>query len=107
MTIDLKDLNSNQLNELIARARKRQEDLHTQNAATVRDKAIALIKAEGFTVEEIFGGAGGARKVRQKVKPKYSNPQDKSVTWSGRGKRPRWFVDALAAGKKEADLLIR
>lgn len=106
MTIDLKDLNRNQLNELITRARKRQDDLHTENASTVREKATALIKAEGFTVEEIFGGAAGARKVRQKVKPKYFNPQDKSVTWSGRGKRPRWFVDALATGKKETDLLI-
>jgi len=26
--------------------------------------------------------------------------------WSGRGKRPRWFNDALKAGKKEKDLAI-
>ena len=49
---------------------------------------------------------GGSRKPRAKVKPKYRNPANKSETWTGRGKRPRWFNAALAAGKKEKDLLI-
>src|SRR6185437_8267701 len=41
-----------------------------------------------------------------KVAPKYRNPAG-SETWSGRGKRPRWFLAALKAGKKEKDLLIK
>ena len=41
------------------------------------------------------------------VKPKYRNPADPNQTWAGRGKRPRWFADALTAGKKEKDLLIK
>ena len=49
---------------------------------------------------------GKSRKPRSKVKPKYRNPANKSETWSGRGKRPRWFSAALSAGKKEKDLLI-
>ena len=40
------------------------------------------------------------------VFPKYRNPAEPAQTWSGRGKRPRWFNAALAAGKKEKDLLI-
>lgn len=36
--------------------------------------------------------------------PKYMNGEK---TWSGHGKRPGWFVDALAAGKTADDLLIR
>ena len=39
------------------------------------------------------------------VAAKYRNPDDAEQTWSGRGKRPRWFNDALKAGKKESDLL--
>lgn len=27
--------------------------------------------------------------------------------WTGHGRRPRWFVNALAAGKTPADLLVR
>ena len=37
--------------------------------------------------------------------PKYSDGAGK--TWTGRGKRPAWFVEALAAGKSADDLLIK
>ncbi len=35
---------------------------------------------------------------------KYGDGQGK--TWTGRGKRPRWFVEALAAGRSADDLLL-
>ncbi|MHB1944288.1 MAG: H-NS histone family protein [Metallibacterium sp.] len=41
------------------------------------------------------------------VAVKYRNPANKEQTWAGRGKRPRWFHEALAAGKKEKDLLAK
>ena len=36
--------------------------------------------------------------------PKYRD--EAGNTWSGRGKRPNWFKDALAAGKTPQDLEI-
>ena len=36
--------------------------------------------------------------------PKYSNPDDPSQTWSGRGRRPRWVTQALEAGRSLDDL---
>lgn len=39
-------------------------------------------------------------------KPKYRNP-DTGQTWSGHGKRPRWYADGLNSGKTESDFLIR
>ena len=104
MAVDIKTLNHNQLNELITRAKSRQEEMLKEKEGKVRDKVLAMVKAEGFTMEELFGGAG--RKMRRKVKPKYRNPADASMTWTGRGKRPRWFNDAITAGKKEKDMLI-
>lgn len=103
MAIDIKTLNHNQLNDLIQRAKQRQTDLVGERLAKVRDKVHALLKAEGFTFDEAFGKS---RKPRSKVKPKYRNPANKTETWTGRGKRPRWFSAALSAGKKEKDLLI-
>lgn len=107
MAIDLKSLNHNQLSDLIARAQARQEELVKEKATKLREKINALVKAEGFGLDEVLGRSSGARgKVRGKVKPKYRNPADPSQTWSGRGKRPRWFHAALSSGKKEKDLLI-
>jgi len=107
MAIDLKSLNHNQLSDLIERARARQDELVKEKASKLRDKINALVKAEGFGLDEVLGRGGNGRgKARGKVKPKYRNPADASQTWSGRGKRPRWFNAALTAGKKEKDLLI-
>ena len=106
MAIDLKSLNHNQLADLIARAKTRQDELVKERAAKLREKINALVKAEGFGLDDVLGRSGGRGKARGKVKPKYRNPADSSQTWSGRGKRPRWFNAALSAGKKEKDLLI-
>lgn len=108
MAVDIKNLNHNQLNDLINKAQQRQSELRKEKVGKLREKIYALIKAEGYTFEDIFGHAraGKARRAGSTVAPKYRNPADPEQTWSGRGKRPRWFNDALKAGKKEKDLAI-
>jgi DNA-binding protein H-NS len=106
MAIDIKNLNHNQLNELINKAQLRQGELRKEKVAKLREKVHALIKSEGYTSEDIFGSTRGKRRSTGTVAPKYRNPANPEQTWSGRGKRPRWFNDALKAGKKEKDLAI-
>lgn len=107
MSIDLKKLSQSQLNDLIHRAERRKEEMATEGLQKIRDRILKLLADEGFTFEQVFGGKRSRGKTKgSKVKPKYRNPADPSQTWAGRGKRPRWFVDALAAGKKEKDLAI-
>lgn len=45
-----------------------------------------------------------AKKTKQVNKAKFSDGQGN--TWTGLGPKPRWFKDALAAGRKEADLRV-
>ena len=107
MAIDLKKLSQAQLNDLIVRAERRKEEIAVEGVQKVRDRIHKLLADEGFTFEDVFGSKRGRGKAKgSKVKPKYRNPADPSQTWAGRGKRPRWFTEALAAGKKEKDLLI-
>src|SRR6185437_2396696 len=77
-----------------------------ERLAKIRAKVDALLKAEGVTFGELYG-TRGRRGKRGKVAPKYRNPADPSVTWSGRGKHPRWFTAALKSGKSEKSLLIK
>lgn len=106
MAVDIKNLNHNQLNELIAKAQSRQNELRKDKVSSLREEINAMIKAEGFTFDDVFGArAPKSRRTGTTVAAKYRNPDDAEQTWSGRGKRPRWFNDALKAGKKEADLL--
>lgn len=107
MAINLGELSPEELNELIVKAEQQKKKIHRERINDVRRKLTAQAKAEGYTIEELFGTAGrSGRKTGTKVPPKYRNPADPSQTWSGRGKRPNWFKDALAKGKKESDLAI-
>jgi DNA-binding protein H-NS len=56
-----------------------------------------------------FGGTPAdipQRRPYPKVEPKFRNPEDASVTWSGRGKQPRWLTELLAAGRAADDFRI-
>lgn len=107
MAVDIKGLNNTQLNDLINKAQVRQIELRKEKVVKLREKVHALLKAEGYTFDDIFGdGRRKSKRAGTPVAPKYRNPADSAQTWSGRGKRPRWFNDALKAGKKEKDLAI-
>lgn len=121
MTMDLNALSPRELDSLISQAKKRKTTLQKRKpVASVRAKLRAAAKAEGYTLEELFGGkaagATAARKPRKasktkgrklgKVAPKYRNPAKTSETWSGRGKPPRWMAPLLAQGRKPEDFLI-
>jgi DNA-binding protein H-NS len=40
------------------------------------------------------------------VLPKYRNPDNKSETWAGRGKKPRWLSAQLKSGKQIEDFRV-
>ena len=42
-----------------------------------------------------------------RVEPKFRNPSEPSMTWSGRGLQPRWVRDALASGRNLDDFKIK
>ncbi len=93
---ELKDLHS-QVSRAIAtfEERKRKEAL-----SELEEKARSM----GFSLSELTG-APVARK-RAPAVAKYANPANRAETWSGRGRKPRWFEAALNAGKSPEDMSI-
>lgn len=104
MAIDLAGLTPQQLDELIAQAAETKRTLQKQRINDVRKKLAQMAKDEGYTIEELFGT--GRKSGKSGVAAKYANPANPSQTWSGRGKRPNWFKDALAAGASEGSLRV-
>ncbi len=47
-----------------------------------------------------------ARSWRKKRSIKYRNTDNNEETWTGRGRKPTWLVDALASGRKLEDFAI-
>lgn len=123
MSIDLRGLSAKQLGILIEKARVQQNKLAKRTPiTTIRSKITKFAKAEGYTIEELFGAPGAAGPARKpgvrkasstkgrklgKVPPKYRNPANPKETWTGRGKQPRWMAAYTAKGKKVEDFLIK
>lgn len=120
MSIDLNNLSARELATLIKTAQKRRAEIAKRAPlAKVRAKITKLAKAEGYSIEELFGTAPAPVRSRRagkpaaaprklgKVAPKFRNPANAKETWTGRGKHPRWLAEKLAAGKKLEDFLIR
>ena len=103
------DINVNEL------SLKELKDLQTQVGKAIstfeeRKKKEALSEVEekarslGFSLAELTGSA--VTRKRAPATAKYRNPEDPSATWSGRGRKPRWFEAALNAGRSPEDLAI-
>lgn len=62
----------------------------------------------GLSLEDVIGTTSpkGRKTKGKKVAPKYRNPHDSSVTWTGRGRRPLWVEAELKKGKTLEDLAI-
>jgi len=94
---------------------KELKDLQAQVAKAIsgfvdRKKKQALTELEekarelGFSLAELTGVAP-VRK-RSSAAPKYRNPANPSETWTGRGRKPRWYEAAIKAGKSPGDMAI-
>ena len=75
-----------------------------------RQKVEALAKVEafarelGFSLAELVGTE--TKTARAPAPEKYRHPENPALTWSGRGRRPQWFVEALAGGGTAGDMEI-
>ena len=107
--IDLADYNLAELKGLqhdIEQAIKTRQQQEVQKA---REQILAIARSAGVPVEELIANASGKGKSQkgQKVGAKYSNPDDAALTWTGRGRQPKWVVEALASGKTLDDLRVQ
>lgn len=107
MSIDLGKMSRKELEILradidkaIVNSRKQEKE----DALLAAQKAAAEF---GYSLEELTstraprGTAKGA-----KAEAKYMDPENPTLTWTGKGRQPNWFKTALANGKSADDLLI-
>lgn len=76
----------------IERLQQEAEAMRREEMKSVIAEIRAKMAEYGITLDDL---RGSARK-SYTVAPKYRN--DQGQTWSGRGKKPRWLQEALAAG---------
>lgn len=97
MTIDLSEMSLEELQQL------RKEIDKAEKAMLQRKRKEALAAVEnaardfGFSLSELTGATAPSP-------AKYRNPEDPDQTWTGRGRKPKWVIAHLEAGKPMEDL---
>lgn len=62
----------------------------------IRQKLQDIAAQAGFNAVELFG-----KKLRRgPVAVKYRNPKNARQTWTGRGRKPNWLLEAIKKGAK-------
>lgn len=103
MSIDFDQMSLKEMRDMrtkLDRAINSYEDRKRREAMTAVEEAA---REHGFNLAELTGTK--ARKTGS-VAPKYANPDDPTMTWTGRGRKPRWVVESLEQGKSLEDLAI-
>ncbi|PJK02472.1 DNA-binding protein [Lysobacteraceae bacterium NML71-0210] len=121
VNVDITKLNSKELADLISQAQKRKRVLAKRKPINqVRTQINKIVRASGYSFEELFGTPGAAatsapRKAVSKskgprkgtkVEAKYRDPANAENTWTGRGKQPRWLAAYIEQGRQLTDFLI-
>ena len=133
MSVNINNLSTKELADLIVEANKRKKILAKRKpAAQVKSAVAKFLKSTGWSFDELYGKPGAAKpaaaaaatattaaatapKTRKstkgrslgKVAPKYRNPANAKETWAGRGKQPRWLAAETSKGKKLEEFLIK
>lgn len=120
------ELNTLSLNELRRLKQRIETEIKKRDDSAKRDllkKMQRLAADHGMTLDDVVGKpsvaaqkqprrgrppatAAKAGRKTGKVAPKYRHPENADIGWTGRGRKPLWVQDWLAAGKSIDELLI-
>ena len=105
MAIDLSKMNDKDLAKLQKDLEKELTTREKSKRDEARKAAEDAARKHGFKLDELLGTAkSSSRKPPQP--PKFRNPANPQETWSGRGRQPGWYKEALAAGTDPKKLAI-
>ncbi|MDO9640804.1 MAG: H-NS histone family protein [Pseudotabrizicola sp.] len=101
---DLEALSLGELKKMQKYVAKAISTYQDRQKAEARSKVEDLARDLGYSLAELVGTE--TKSSRAPAAAKYRHRENPSLTWSGRGRKPQWFVEALAAGKTTGDFAI-
>ncbi|WP_424975415.1 H-NS family nucleoid-associated regulatory protein [Dinoroseobacter sp. S124A] len=105
MGFDLSKMTLDELNTLEKDVQKAKVAVEKKRVVQARKALEETAKQHGVSLEEIFG-AKSEIKGASKSAPKYANPDNPEQTWTGRGRQPTWYREAVGAGTDPSALEI-
>lgn len=92
----LEKMSIKELKELRTRVEKTISSKHDQERSGLRERFKELAEEAGFALSDIVGTARGRGKASAAAK--FVHPDNPSMTWSGRGRMPKWLSEKVKSG---------
>lgn len=102
-TIDLDKLDVDELRAITESAQQLIAKKQHQRLYDAYMQFERIAEESDSTIEEILKAG---EKLEKKRSIKYRNTENSEETWTGRGRKPTWLVEALAAGKDLEDFAV-
>ena len=99
MDVDLSQMTRAELQALRKDIEKAEKDLAAKEKKAALAAAEAAAREHGYSLSDLTGGAAPSV-------PRYRNPDNPEQTWTGRGRKPKWVIAHIEAGKPVEDLEI-
>lgn len=110
MANDLSTMSRKQLEKLLNDVQKALAAIESNERREAKKAAEAAAAKYGFSLSELTETSRGKGSRKRGPKnagvPKYANPDDPSQTWTGKGRQPQWYKDAIEAGRDPKTLEI-
>ncbi|AUH35272.1 transcriptional regulator [Paracoccus tegillarcae] len=103
MTINFDKMSLKEMKELQGKLERAINSFEDRKRREAMSAVETVAREHGFSLNDLTGGKTRRTGV---VPPKYSNPDDPTMTWTGRGRKPRWVQENLEQGKTLDDLTI-
>lgn len=102
----LKSMSRKELEKLLADVKKALQSVKARDQREAKKAAAKAAAQYGFSLDEIsdvdrpkkMASKKKARTTNNPSKPVFANPEDKTQTWSGKGRQPNWFRAEVAHG---------
>ena len=102
--IDLENMSLDDLKKLSRDVERAIASFEERKRKEARKALEKVARDFGMSVEEVIGSQKPSARA-SKSAAKFRNPANRSETWSGRGRQPGWFKDAVAKGVSPDSML--
>ncbi len=103
MSVDLDSMSKEELQKLRKETERKLKDFDQRRRTEARAAAEKATKEYGYSLEELVGAS---KRSGSKSVPRYRHPENASITWTGRGRKPGWVIAHLDRGGKIEDLAL-
>jgi len=102
LALDLKSMSAKELDRLLADVKKALLNAQARDRRKARKAAERAAAEFGYSLDELSEEKPKAKRTVKKSGPKskakFANPDDKKVTWTGKGRQPNWYRAAVEKG---------